>query len=842
MTWQYLNSKTLSEKPNVLAGPILRKVTKDSVTVWFALKKKATVTLMVLGSTGKRIFDGKRETIAVGPNLHIVAVTARRKAGESELVENAIYMYDATFEYPTDTNTPSLIDDSIAAATTFTTATGTHKALLTYPNAPYDRPSFCLPPANIFSLRILHGSCRKPSADGLDALAIADTLIEEKVIPPLQRPQQLLMTGDQIYADDVAASLLMMLTDAAKFLMWDELLPLVPVHPAPMRASGLPPFSRRGMLEMEDGKARFSSEDLSNHLMSLGEYLCMYLFAWSDVLWPPQELTPTVQDVMAVSLPFLEKILPQDTKLPSPARIKKISEIERGIENDIQQLIKFRATLPNVRRVLANIPSYMIFDDHEVTDDWNMTEYTAYHLYATDIGRRIVQNALVAYSLCQHWGNVPEQFLETDASLPGTRFLALLNSPTTPADYVSKEKSDAICSLVNVPIGADVEKNHRVDHRPASLSYNYTIEGTAHQIIVTDTRTFRAYPWGGGEAPDLLTPAQFAAQIVNTPALNGRMLIVVLSTNAPPVQSIRTATERHRTSNFFKHFPDIREAWDLPSVAFDRLVKSLSDKVGFSQGASAKVVLLSGDVHTAFASRLHYKATKRFEDTGTQHANVVIAQLVASSFKKQTGDTIGQQREGYRYGPPVVGRLIPPHGTEYYIGWDVPASGQYMGEFRTCPLVLIRASTVKLRPLLPELGAALLQPPAFSYQLDYLTMTNGGVPKTLQPLPPPPSPEDPGAPTEDELKERAHVFRLARDNYRQHNLDPAVIRHIVGVNNLGDLSFPIPPAPQTGPFIVNHRVRFRSPEGKQLFVDYAVNMETVDSAHPTDPKYFQVTP
>lgn len=839
MTWQYLNSKTLSEKPNVLAGPILRKVTPDSVTVWFSLQKKATVTLMVLDSTGKRVFDGKRETIAVGPNLHIVAVTARRKAGESELVENAVYMYDAVFEYPTDTNTPSLIDDSIAAATTFTTATGTHKALLTYPNTPYDRPSFCLPPANIYSLRILHGSCRKPSGDGLDALAIADTLIEEKVNSPLQRPQQLLMTGDQIYADDVAASLLMMLTDAAKFLMWDELLPLVPIQ-TPMLASGLPPFSRRGILEMEDGKAKFSSEDLSCHLMSLGEYLCMYLFAWSDVLWPPQDVMPTKDDVVKISSAFVTLDNKNDYR-----------GFKRGIENDIQQLIKFRATLPNVRRVLANIPSYMIFDDHEVTDDWNMTEYTAYHLCATDIGRRIVQNALVAYSLCQHWGNVPEQFLETDASLPGTRLLALLNSPTTPADYVSKEKSDAICSLVNVPTGTEVEKNHRVDHHPGSLSYNYTIEGTAHQIIVTDTRTFRTYPWGGGEAPDLLAPAQFAAQIVKTPALDGRMLIVVLTTNAPPVQPIRAATDLHEVSNNIKHFPDIHEAWDLPSVAFDRLAKALSDKVGFSQGASAKVVLLSGDVHTAFASRLHYKATKRFEDTGTQHANVVIAQLVASSFKKQTGDTIGQQRGGYQYAPYHLGPvMVPPHVTEYYIGWNVPASGQKMGEWYGRRLYLDRASSVRLIPANPAWPNPsgppqedwFIQSPDFSYQFDYLTMTNGGVPKTLQPLPPPPPWQKPGAPTKDELKETAHVFRLARDNYRQHNLDPAVIRHIIGVNNMGDLSFPIPPAPQTGPFIVNHRVRFRSPGGEQLFVDYAVNMETIDSAHPADPNYLQVTP
>ena len=32
----------------------------------------------------------------------------------------------------------------------------------------------------------------------------------------------------------------------------------------------------------------------------------------------------------------------------------------------------YHAGLPKVRRLLANVPTYMTFDDHEVTDDWNI--------------------------------------------------------------------------------------------------------------------------------------------------------------------------------------------------------------------------------------------------------------------------------------------------------------------------------------------------------------------------------------------------------------------------------------------------------------------------------------
>ena len=51
------------------------------------------------------------------------------------------------------------------------------------------------------------------------------------------------------------------------------------------------PFLRRDPLEA----AGFTSEDLDGQLLSLGEYLCMYIMVWSDVLWPAD--MPTFNDV-----------------------------------------------------------------------------------------------------------------------------------------------------------------------------------------------------------------------------------------------------------------------------------------------------------------------------------------------------------------------------------------------------------------------------------------------------------------------------------------------------------------------------------------------------------------
>ena len=60
--------------------------------------------------------------------------------------------------------------------------------------------------------------------------------------------------------------------------------------------------------------------------------------------------------------------------------------------------------MSEVRRALANIPTYMIFDDHDVTDDWNATLDVCRSMYSKPLGLRVMQNALTAYALCQHWG------------------------------------------------------------------------------------------------------------------------------------------------------------------------------------------------------------------------------------------------------------------------------------------------------------------------------------------------------------------------------------------------------------------------------------------------------
>lgn len=79
-------------------------------------------------------------------------------------------------------------------------------------------------------------------------------------------------------------------------------------------------------------------------------------------------------------------------------------------EKEKKAIEAFKQPLKHVQRALAHLPTAMIFDDHDVTDDWNMTAAWEQSAYGHPLSKRIIGNALTAYLLCQGWGNAPEQF------------------------------------------------------------------------------------------------------------------------------------------------------------------------------------------------------------------------------------------------------------------------------------------------------------------------------------------------------------------------------------------------------------------------------------------------
>ena len=244
--------------------------------------------------------------------------------------------------------------------------------------------------------QLVHGSCRKPHHPADDGLLCVDRLLAD-ARTPAERPALLMMSGDQVYADDVAGPMLRAIHALiARLELFDEYLEGAVVddsaslygHRASYyhRADLLPALdSNETLRERFFGgvkKPIFTSSTADNHLVTFAEVLAMYLLVWSPTPWT--------------------LIAPQPPSLSAPEQLR--------YDHEQVQVDRFRDGLPGVARVFAHLSTLMIFDDHDITDDWNLSAQWEATAYGHPFSKRIIGNALLAYMLCQGWGNQPGVF------------------------------------------------------------------------------------------------------------------------------------------------------------------------------------------------------------------------------------------------------------------------------------------------------------------------------------------------------------------------------------------------------------------------------------------------
>ena len=613
MPWTSLRER-LHHLPLVLAGPILRRTESTSVTVWLALRQACDVTLQVYATDqgnglelGALQLHGQTSTVAVGKALHLVAGTAQTGTA---LQPGQIYAYDLIVQ---------LVQRPDAAPQRLLQVLNTDHA----PRVPisyfeHGLPTFLLPPEDVNDLKILHGSCRKTHGGGIDALVILDDLLEQSAPFPQQRPQQLFCTGDQIYGDDVADPWLFALTDAGDTLLgWEEDLP-IDQHPSAtvpsLKAKHLPPGERTGAAETLAGFTAglpHKPDRTNSHLLSFGEYCAAYLFAWSPVLWPQ-----SVREFPTGKERFRDP--------------KKIQTWDAEVET----LKNFWQPLWKVRRALANIATYMIFDDHDISDDWYLNQAWCMQVLGKPLGRRVVQNGLLAYALAQAWGNEPEQFASGQA---GAKLLRATEVWSASAG-TDETAAATIARLVGLPaVLPDGMPQFRrdaevwiLDHHPDSLRWHYSIQSHCHEVLVLDSRTWRGYPLADQVAPPmLLCPTAFDQQI-RWPLRQSRdqnlLTLVVAPTNLIHLRLIDWAQQWSlKQGKVFDN--DVGDAWNLHKEALSALLAALFE-------SRDQVVVLSGDIHYGFAARLNYwtESAQAIQQQSKGRAQVLI-QLTSSAFK-----------------------------------------------------------------------------------------------------------------------------------------------------------------------------------------------------------------
>ncbi|MEG5265953.1 alkaline phosphatase D family protein [Pseudomonas sp. JDS28PS106] len=364
-----------SPLPAVLAGPVLRRQESERVVMWLVGSRPLRLTLRLRaqgqGFTDYVLDAEKCQVVAVGRHAFVHLIDVR--LGEA-LPHDTLIDYDL------------LIDGESGGVAQW----APH---LLY--AGNDLPNFVVR-SRIDQL--LHGSCRKPHHGSAEGLLCVDRLLAGQQAPK-DRPALLMMSGDQIYADDVAGPMLRAIHALIQRLgLFGETLEGAVVshsdelyqHPASyyQRADLLPALKSNDTLRERffggASKPVFTSSTADNHLVTFAEVMAMYLLVWSPTPWALIEVTP----------PRFEP-----------------GERERW-EREHLQVEAFRKGLNGVARAMAHLPCMMIFDDHDITDDWNLSANWEDTAYNHPFSRRIIGNALIAYLLCQGWGNNPDVFPE----------------------------------------------------------------------------------------------------------------------------------------------------------------------------------------------------------------------------------------------------------------------------------------------------------------------------------------------------------------------------------------------------------------------------------------------
>jgi hypothetical protein len=511
-----------AEWPLLLAGPILRRVTTDSAAVFVAMRDECNVELHVYDSSSPSsavvatTTDGEHlppRVIKLGRKLYVSVMQVR-----GQFAPGHEYGYDISV----------FVDGTEYRFADLTTSNGDDGVGLLDGPVPLGYAAGLLPtfvvPITRDRLKLIQASCRKPHGGVYDpvrdpdVLPVADRLFQEhrKIADPAARitarPDQLLLTGDQIYADDVPATMLAALTALTdKLLGWGrpETWPNISGSPIDPADDAVAPGERSFFLDDQSVKirplladrGRRRTEELeviaaldpddpvrggawedyaANHLLFFGEFCAMYLMMWSPTLWQTRD-----------NFDPEDRIVDPNS---STYYLQRATDAWVHSGDTTTPALVLADGVPFVRRAMANIATYMMFDDHDVTDDWFLNKAVHDRLRFGDPnpsagGRRLMRNALCAYAVFQHWGNDPEAF-ESGFGLEILDAVDVSVSTDGLTPQIGQAGDEA--SLDNILDIGLAPAPHIV--QAARMRWDYLIEFPSHRLLALDTRTWREFP------------------------------------------------------------------------------------------------------------------------------------------------------------------------------------------------------------------------------------------------------------------------------------------------------------------------------------------------------------
>ncbi|TMS79646.1 alkaline phosphatase D family protein [Pseudoalteromonas sp. S554] len=531
-----------AQLPMLLMGPMVRRAEQTGVCIVFATSTPAQCQINILNTQSV----SEQQTITLGERLYLHFVVVK------------------------PASTPFALDTLLAYQLIIN---GNEVDLSAWAYSNQATPAFAIP--NKLN-SILHGSCRNAHHPAKDSLVTASQWQNTQRSQNTPGAQLLLLSGDQVYADDVAGPMLLVIHQLIEKLGIYKEQPMALPLPNKIdeqlynRHHFLPktPWQKRSKLGvgywLKKDEPHFSSVKAFNHLIHFEEFIALYLLNLSATAW-------------------------QCVDLQNAQYTGQNPEHQRIFNAEKSALLGYAKGLNEVEKLFANVSTLMMFDDHDVTDDWNLTAGWEQAINQNPSSKRIINNGLISYWLFQGMGN--DALTKTSALIPPFKQSLSANNQW---QFKAFDK----------PLN---EFNH----------WHYELT-TTPKVVVLDTRTHRWRNESNFNEPSGLLDWERLTELEESLLSHDKVIIV----SPAPVFGVKSIEAIQAAFNICGQplMVDV-ENW----MAHEGSAKKLLDTFRRTDTPN-ETLILSGDVHYSFC----FSVQKRFGD----HPNR-IWQLTASGIKNE---------------------------------------------------------------------------------------------------------------------------------------------------------------------------------------------------------------
>jgi hypothetical protein len=249
---------------------------------------------------------------------------------------------------------------------------------------------------------------------------------------------------------------------------------------------------------------------------------------------------------------------------------------------------------PDIRWLLSTVPSAMIFDDHDIRDDWNTSHEWRRDIEATGWWQGRITSGLASYWVYQHLGNLTPAELATDP------FFSRVH-----------EAPDAAPLLERLARQSDDEVDTDAG---VGLRWSYRLDYGRTRLVMVDTRCGRVLT---DSHRQMMSDAEFDWF---TEQVKGDYDHLLIGSSLPWLlpwaihdvenwnEALCASSRWHRLGERIRRAGDL-EHWASFNESFERLAELLRTVASGEHGAPppASISVLSGDVHHAYVAQAHFR-------------------------------------------------------------------------------------------------------------------------------------------------------------------------------------------------------------------------------------------